>query len=191
MTTRNITKAFRLSTATDRLDGMHWYDYARDYAASLDTDVSRAAGILAALSPQQSWPVNKKMAAEFYGGRRDVHTTDNVVKAERILNGETPLDILGGPKVRAFYANIMGIDTTEAVTIDRHAIMVCEGRVIEGKDNLRSYFSTKRNRQYVSEYVQASKILSRETGTYMTPAQIQAITWVWWRRNHALAKHGD
>lgn len=190
MTTRNVTKAFRLSTATDREDGMAWYDYARDYAASLDSNVERAAGVIAALSPQQSWPVNKRMAAEFYAGRRNVHTAPNVAKALAILNGETPLDILGGPKVRAFYTNIMGIDTHEAVTIDRHAIMVCEGRIIEG-DALRAYFGVKRNRQYVSEYVSAAKILSKETGTLMTPAQIQAITWVWWRRNHAIAKHGD
>jgi hypothetical protein len=185
-----VTKAFRLATDADIDDGMHWYDYARDFAASLDSNVERAAGVIAALSPQQSWPVNKRMAAEFYNGRRNVHTAPNVSKAERILQGETPLDILGGPKVRAFYTNIMGMDTTEAVTIDRHAIMVCEGKVITG-DDLRSYFGTRRNRQYVSEYVQASKILSKETGNYMTPAQIQAITWVWWRRNHAIAKHGD
>lgn len=190
MTTRNVTKAFRLSTAQDREDGLHWYDYARDYAASLDSDIPRAAGILAALSPQQSWPVNKRMAAEFYAGRRNVHTSDNVAKALAILDGAEPLSVLGGPKVRAFYTNIMGMDTTEAVTIDRHAIMVCEGRVIAG-DALKAYFGTRRNRQYVSEYVSAAKILSKETGTYMTPAQIQAITWVWWRRNHAIAKHGD
>lgn len=190
MTTRNVTKAFRLASPADIADGMSWYDYARDYAASLDSNVERAAGVIAALSPQQSWPVNKRMAAEFYDGRRNVHTAPNVSKAERILQGEPPLDILGGPKVRAFYTNIMGMDTHEAVTIDRHAIMVCEGRVIAG-DSLKAYFGARRNRQYVSEYVQASKILSKETGTYMTPAQIQAITWVWWRRNHAISKHGD
>lgn len=190
MTTRNITKAFRLSTDTDRSDGMHWYDYARDFAASLDSDVNRAAGVIAALSPQQAWPTNKSMAAQFYNGRRDVHTGDNVRKAERILNGETPLDVLGGPKVRAFYLNIMDIDSTEAVTIDRHAIMIAEGRLLRDTE-LKAHFGVKRNRQYVSEYVQASKILSKECGTYMTPAQIQAITWVWWRRNRAISKHGD
>lgn len=190
MTTRNVTKAFRLATPADIADGMSWYDYARDFASSLDSNVERAAGIIAALSPNQAWPTNKKMAMEFYNGRRNVHTGDNVRKAERILSGETPLDILGGAKVRAFYTNIMGMDTHEAVTIDRHAIMVCEGRVLRDTE-LKSHFGVKRNRQYVSEYVQASKILSKETGTYMTPAQIQAITWVWWRRNHAIAKHGD
>jgi hypothetical protein len=190
MTTRNITRAFRLSTPTDYADGMAWYTMAREYAGTLDTDVSRAAGVIAALSPQQAWPTNKKMAGEFYNGRRDVHTTDNVRKAERILNGETPLDILGGPKVRAFYKNIMGMDDAETVTIDRHAIMVAEGRIIQG-EALKAYFGTKRNRQYVQEYVNAARILSKETGNHLTPAEVQATVWVWWRRNHALNKHGD
>lgn len=190
MTTRNITKAYRLSTPQDRADGMHWYDDARAFAAILDSDVARAAGIIAALSPNQSWPVNRRMAAEFYDGRRNVHTTNNVNKALAILGGAEPLSVLGGPKVRAFYANIMGLDSAEAVTIDRHAIMVCEGRVMRDAE-LKAHFGVRKNRQYVSEYVSAAKILSKETGIHMTPAQVQAITWVWWRRNHAIAKHGD
>jgi hypothetical protein len=129
------------------------------------------------------------MAGEFYNGRRDVHTLPNVTKAERILNGETPLDILGGAKVRAFYTNIMGMDCAETVTIDRHAIMVAEGRIIRDSE-LKSYFGVKRNRQYVAEYVQAAKILSKESGP-MTPSQVQAIVWLYWRRNHAISKHGD
>ena len=187
MTTRNITKAFRLSTARDRAEGMAWYDGARAYAASLDSDVERAVGIIAALSPLQSWPVNMRMAAEFYDGRRNCGLPDNVVKAERILNGESPNDVLGGKKVRAFFFNIMASGSDEAVTIDRHAIAVCEGRVIP-ETELKSYFGAKRNRQYVSEYVNAAKILSKEFGP-LTPAQVQATVWVWWRRNHAQNKH--
>lgn len=190
MSTRNITKAFRQSTAQDRADGMAWYETARAFAASLDTDVSRAAGIIAALSPCNAWPQNRIAAANFYNGRRDIHTTDNVKKCERILSGEDPLDVLGGAKVRAFYLNIMGLDSDEAVTIDRHAIMVCEGRIIRDAE-LKAYFGVKRNRQYVEEYKRAAKILSRETGQTLTPAAVQAIVWVWWRRNHAINKHGD
>ena len=189
MTTRNITRAYRLSTAQDRHDGAHWYDYARDFAASLDTDVSRAAGIIAALSPLQQWPVNKSMAQQWYEGRRNVHTAPNVAKAQAIWDGATPLDVLGGRKVRAFYSNIMGMDTAETVTIDRHAIMVCEGRVIN-ESEIKKYFGVRKNRQYVDEYIRAAAILSREFGP-LTPREVQATVWVWWRRNHSTLRIKD
>jgi hypothetical protein len=95
--------------------------------------------------------------------------------------------VLGGKKVRSFYFNIIGSGSDEAVTIDRHAIAVCEGRVIPEKE-LKAFFGVKRNRQYVSEYKSAAKILSKEYGP-LTAAQVQAIVWVYWRRNHAQNKH--
>lgn len=182
MTTRNITKAYRLSTTEDRRAGEGWYAEAYDYAANLDpTNVSRAAGIIAALSPLQHWDVNKRQAAAFYEGRWSVHTTDNVIKCLKIAAGAEPLDVLGGKKVRAFYMNIMGMSEDETVTIDRHAIAVCEGRVIP-EPELKAYFGVKRNRAYVEEYKRAAKILSRELGYRLTPADVQATVWVYWRR---------
>lgn len=189
MSTRNITKAYRLATETDRAEGMAWYAGARAFAATLDSDVNRAAGVIAALSPLQQWPVNMAMAAAMYEGRRNCGLPDNVAKAERILNGESPLDVLGGKKVRAFYLNIIGSGNDEAVTIDRHAIAVCEGRAIPDNE-IKAYFGAKRNRQYVSEYVAAAKILSKEFGP-VTAAQVQATVWVWWRRNHAKNRMSD
>lgn len=190
MSTRNVTKAFRSATEQDRKDGLSWYDSARAFAHTLDPDnPDRAAGIIAALSPCNSWPTNRVAAANFYSGKRDIHTRPNVAKCERILSGETPLAVLGGPKVRAFYGNIVGLDIDETVTIDRHAIMVCEGRQIRDAE-LKSYFGIRRNRQYVDEYRRAAKILSKEFGP-LTPSQVQAVCWVWWRRNHAINKHGD
>lgn len=186
MSTRNITRIFRQTTADDREQGMSWYSGAYAFAASLDTDVERAVGIIAALSPLQQWPVNMRMAAEFYDGRRDCGLPDNVAKCERIFAGEHPEAVLGGPKVRSFYFNIMGSGSDEAVTIDRHAIAVCEGRVIPDSE-LKAYFGVKRNRQYVAEYKSAAKILSKEFGP-LTAAQVQAIVWIYWRNNHAKNK---
>lgn len=186
MSTRNITKIFRLATPDEREQGMSWYAGAYAFAASLDSDVERAAGIIAALSPLQQWTVNMSMAAEFYDGRRNCGLPDNVAKCERILAGERPEDVLGGKKVRAFYFNIVGSGSDEAVTIDRHAIAVCEGRVIPDNE-LKAYFGVKRNRQYVAEYKAAAKILSKEYGP-LTAAQVQAIVWVYWRKHRAKNK---
>lgn len=188
MTTRNITKAYRLSSEEDRQSGEMWYARAKAFAATLDTDVSRAVGVIAAISPMMPWPRNQSLAAEIYEGKRSGCLSANLSKAVAILNGADPLDILKGEKVRAFYLNIMGIDSDEAVTIDRHAIMVAEGRNLS-KAELR--FTKGRMRQYAAEYRNAARILSKETGRHLTPAQVQATVWVWWRKNNSLAYHGE
>ena len=53
--TRNILRTYRQATDAQRHEGMTWYDEAHNLAASLDSDVDRAAGIIAALSPQTPW----------------------------------------------------------------------------------------------------------------------------------------
>ena len=188
MSTRNITKAYRLASEDDRRAGEQWYARAREFAATLDTDVSRAVGVIAAISPMMPWPRNQSLAREIYAGRRDGCLSANLNKAVRILNGESPLDVLSGEKVRAFYLNIMGIDNDDAVTVDRHAIMVAENRNIPS-DALK--FNKGAMRQYASEYRNAARILSREVGYPLTPAQVQATVWVWWRKNHSLSYHGE
>lgn len=182
MTTRNITKAYRLSTGADREAGEGWYDSARAYAATLDSDVSRAVGVIAALSPMMPWDRNMILSREVYNGKRSGCLSANMAKAVRILDGEAPDVVLSGAKVRAFYLNIMGIDNDEAVTIDRHAIMVAEGKRIDGK-SLK--FTKAVNRRYADEYRRAALILSKEFGRPLTPAQVQATVWVWWRKGHA------
>lgn len=52
----------------------------------------------------------------------------NRAKAWRIANGADPALVLGGPKVRAFFANITG--DHDAVTVD-----VWAARAAEGRDN--------------------------------------------------------
>jgi hypothetical protein len=54
-----------------------------------------------------------------------VHTRTMRAQAWRIAQGERPLDVLNGPKVRAFYANITG--NLSAVTVDTWAARVAEG----------------------------------------------------------------
>ena len=86
MSTRNITKAYRLASEDDRRAGEQWYARAREFAATLDTDVSRAVGVIAAISPLMPWPRNQSLAREIYAGRRDGCLSANLNKAVRILN---------------------------------------------------------------------------------------------------------
>lgn len=186
MSTNNIVKAYRAASDEDRLAGETWYASALAFCQTLDPEnVSRAAGVVAALSPMLSWPRNMVMAENVYAGERSGCLSANIAKAVRILDGEDALDVLRGTKVRAFYANIMGDPDT--VTVDRHAIMVADDRTYTS-DELK--FTAGNVKRIAAEYREAARILSDETGRTLSPAMVQATVWVWWRKTHALANHG-
>lgn len=103
-------------------DGEQWYRESRKFARYLARQygggLARAAGIIAALSPQVQWHVNKRMAEHVMqdGTPGEGCLGANADKAYRIWMGERPLAVLGGPKVRAFYRAIMGDD--DSVVLD-------------------------------------------------------------------------
>jgi hypothetical protein len=103
-------------------DGLTWYReskrYARELSRTYGGGVGRAAGIIAALSPQVQWSVNKRLAEQVMrtGSTEEGCIEANAMKAYRIWMGERPLRVLGGPKVRAFYRAMMGDE--DAAVID-------------------------------------------------------------------------
>ena len=128
-----------------------WYESAAATAAALCTfapthlpTTDHAAALIAALSPQTSWPANVELAyhaAELAQDGEPIsdrlpHYEDCTKKAAAVLEhgealsrspiGSVPLQhcsaVLGGRKVRSFYANIARPLSPGPVTIDRHAI---------------------------------------------------------------------
>lgn len=99
-------------------DGAAWYAVARRecrrMARAHDVTLATAAGVVAALSPRVQWSTNLKLADQTLAQRGTDAPAPrgamlaNYRKADRIANGERPLDVLGGPKVRAFYRALMG-----------------------------------------------------------------------------------
>jgi hypothetical protein len=171
--------------------------------------VERAAGVIAALSPRLAWRKNveyAKMAYRlFYSTPGVKHPLQsqavflqsiptlkaNALKAFRILSGEESDDVLGGPKVRAFYFTIVNPSDPRAVVVDRHAVDVAFGEVL---DDARRGVALGRKGAYDSVsalYRRAAVVISRETGQEWTPAEIQATTWTYWRRERAAAYHGE
>lgn len=169
---RNITRAFRKATPAHMAAGLGWYAEAYRVAAQIWPErPDLAAGVIAALSPRCQWSTNQVWAAAVVHAARTgqacpaVHTTAMRAHAWRIANGEAPLDVLNGPKVRAFWANIMG--DTNAVTVDVWAVFVATG----SKD--AAQISTPaRYAAVAAAYRRAAAILG------VTPREVQAATWV-------------
>lgn len=169
----NVVRCFESATADEMRDGMNWYQDAHSFARSLDTDVWRAAGVIAALSVQKQWNVNMRMAERAYetGVVSGNFTTMNA-QGQRILNGEHPLEVLGGDKVRAFCAAIATNGMSDIAVIDRHAHDIAMGRVFT--DATRN-IGKRLYRVMAMHYGEAAK----EVGVSVN--QIQAVTWVRWR----------
>jgi hypothetical protein len=191
--TDNILRAYVLADDSDINDGIDWYGRALELAIELDpTNPRRAVGIIAVLSPMTSWPMNVRRAREVYATGTTSGLTNNVRKAERIFNGENPDDVVSGEKVTSFFHNILGDDAR--VTVDRHAIDCAYGKVQTDDERSKAVKSTKARDGYGiirDAYKHVAQIISNETGKVITGAQLQAIVWVYWRRNVIPNFYGD
>lgn len=179
----NIRRSFLLASPGEVADGMFWYPTAHTFATGLATKhgitVAQAAGIVAALSPQVSWERNLVLAETLCELRTAKTLGASVYKALAILDGADPLDVLGGPKVRAFYACILEPNTALTVCIDRHAYDVAVGQVTGDK--------ARGSLERVGEYgriADAYRTVANEFG--VMPHQVQAVTWVSWRNRKAV-----
>jgi hypothetical protein len=178
MLTDNIARVFETADQTSIETGMTWYDEAHTFARMLGGNkFHRAAGIIAALSPMSGWANNKRKAAQLYrtGDATGLGLYRNADKALRIYKGEDALDVLGGKKVRAFFATIVEPAGDHDPVIDRHAFDIAVGRVTSDKE--RSTLSRKGEYERFAEAYRTVAI-SNSIGA----AQLQAITWVSWRK---------
>ena len=170
---RNITRAYRNATPADAAAGLGWYAEAYRVAADIWPErPDLAAGVIAALSPRCQWSTNVVWARAMVNAARSgaatppaVHTTAMRGQAWRIANGEAPLSVLNGPKVRSFWANIMG--DTDAVTCDVWAVFVALGRKDETMVRTQARYDL-----VASAYRRAAAIVG------VSPRECQAAVWV-------------
>jgi hypothetical protein len=170
-----------VATAEDLASGLGWYDRARAMAEEMSAEyglsVAHCAGVIAALSPRCQWATNvaaaRKMIAAAVAGEEMPVTAgimSNRRKAWRIACGEDPDAVLSGPKVRAFFANIMGDKRT--VTVD-----VWAARAAEGRDDPRAPVR-RRYRLLVEVYRHVADAHG------MHARDVQAAVWTVYRRQH-------
>ena len=188
----NILAAFFAATDTEILYGSRWYADALSVCSTVaqatDLPVSTVAGVTAALSPNNRWERNQRDAAALCRAFSSGTLADaaavkvstfhgNKHKALRILAGESPLDVLGGLKVRAFYSCILGDD---AVCVDGHAFAIWLGEYVPTTKTPK--ISPKLYASIAAAYGQAAETINTVTGSNYSAAQIQAITWTVWQR---------
>jgi hypothetical protein len=194
--TRNISAMLQLATAADIHEGKEWYDRAYKYALRLihtyPISMGQAVGVIAALSPNNKWERNcidaDRLIDTFIQGGDltacKVCTYGKMKqKAVDILSIESPdseaiENILSGQKITAFYQSIMG--QTSAVCVDGHAYSVFMGQRIP--TSRTPSISPALYDAIVRSYKLVSERSTELCGEYLTPVQVQAVTWVTFRR---------
>lgn len=177
-----IREVFKRATTQDLADGLSWYSYAHFFSHSMarqyGVSVEQAAGVISALSPRNKWERNLSDAERSiksfltHGSIQCTVSTfgSNKLKAEEILSGKPVEEVLVGLKTWNFYNNILDPMDENFVTIDFHAVNIYEGS-LDVKSLSKGYYKT---------VVEAYKDAAYELG--LIPNQLQAVTWVVWRR---------
>jgi len=191
MTIENIKTIYELATPEERKHGFTWYKIANTeclkIANKFEMPLYIVVGVVAALSPNNKWDRNitngHDLIEAFINGDHmesvKVSTYHKMKeKAWCILESmpdyEETKRQLNGQKIVCFFENIMGEDTC---TIDGHARNIYYGERI-GLTNDKTNIGKKEYQFLQSEY----KKLANEYG--MKAYEMQAITWVVWRRIH-------
>lgn len=175
----NILKAYAAASEADKAEGLSWYPRARRYSEDLGARYGIAArvvsGVIAALSPMTNWEQNLKDAENLLrlGARAVVGTyKSNKRKALKMLKGAEPANNLGKYKTLSFFECIEG--NPAQVCIDRHASAIAYGRKLT--DAERGALVGVNYERLQNAYRRAAQALN------LKPAELQAITWVYWRK---------
>jgi len=186
---QNILDVYHRADADVLRNGLAWYLDAHRFALSAGAKdaryLSRNAGIVAALSPLNGWENNKRKALEVIrnrgrivigpDGSNGIGLSKNVEKAVAIYKGAHPLDVLGGLKVRSFYATILDPTGDVDPVIDRHAFDIAVG---EKTNDIRRGILSRKGvyHEFAKAYRNAAKVAG------IGSSQMQAVTWVQWRK---------
>lgn len=205
---KNIRAMRRKAKPADVAHGIAWYaeayEQCRVIADRYDLPIYIVVGVVAALSPNNRWSINVTNADDLINAWHNDDTPDNVsvctynamkLKAWSILeqmpdryeeNDTLIVDevktILNGKKIVCFYENIMGDDTC---TIDGHARNIAYNERVNLTDNKTS-IGVKEYANLQDAYrIAASRC--KVNGRRMKAYELQAITWVTWRKLHGIA----
>ena len=196
----SIIAMYFSSSKVDRVKGKNWYSNAYSIACTLgkkyDTHSNTVSAVISALSPSNKWNRNVEDAEMMLRANAyDLDLTEckpstygnQKLKAIAIIEGNVSDDdslkgILNGQKTKSFYANISTNGKTDDCTIDGHSYNVWNGTVTNLNDV--PGMTPKTYRMIQDDYRTAAKIISEIEGETLKASEIQAITWVAYRRIH-------
>jgi len=198
MSVQNIIATYQMATTEEIKDGVTWYRKAyldcRKIAIKHTVSTHIVVGVVSALSPNNKWERNLVNADELIGAYINGDGIDSIKvstyhkmkeKAWHIL-GQMPRKddvtfILNGQKISSFYQNIMGYDTC---TVDGHARNIYYAER-ESLTDPKTNIGKKEYAMIQQAYVEAGSML-KVNGQALKAYEVQAITWVTWRRIHGI-----
>lgn len=193
---RNFTDVYDLTSDLERARGAGWYTFAwnqaRAYAEThwhhgTQRRTAQAAAILAVTSQNTGWDRNLELAVAVFRAKGDLTGGTFAPvrdKCSRLFHGEDPWQVIGGPKVRAFYACIIAQGNCDDVVIDRHMAHIAFGQILEANQRNTKLRQTKSRDGYgacVDALRQACRYINQRDGAHWTPAKLQATLWCAWR----------
>ena len=194
ITTKNIIAIYKLANPSEIKHGLTWYVNANTdcmkIANTLELPLHIVIGVVSALSPNNKWERNIINAQDLCTAFMNGQDMDSIKvstyhkmkqKAWHILETMPSYDetitILNGKKIVSFFRNISGDETD--ITIDGHA------RNIYYND--RQGLTTPNTNIKKNEYLDIQKAYLRASKKLGVKAyELQAITWVAWRRIHGI-----
>ena len=195
---REIVAKFTLATSQEVQLGVDWYpsalDIANRIAVKYGVSAETAAGVIAALSPNNRWERNIVDAENIIkcwaagGTRSDLLAvkvcTYGKMKEKAIDILTTPIGVniketLKGKKIVEFF-NCITNPLLNDVCIDGHAYSVWFGQRLTMKEV--PAIGKKLRSQIKTDYRDATAFINEELGTYYSASTIQAITWVTHKR---------
>ena len=196
----SIIAMYFSSSKVDRVKGKNWYSNAYSIACTLGKKYgvhsNTVSAVISALSPSNKWNRNVEDAEMML--RANAYDLDlneckpstygnQKLKAIAIIEGnvsddETLKGILNGQKTKSFYANISTNGKTDDCNIDGHSYNVWNGTVTILNDV--PGMTPKTYRMIQDDYRTAAKIISEIEGETLKASEVQAITWVAYRRIH-------
>lgn len=194
--TRHIAAMLQLASQADLAAGIEWYARAEllghRLADTCGCTFEQAVGVIAALSPNNRWSRNCQDAeamCQAWAVGADPETVKvctygvNRAKAATILAMDEPSQaaiatVLNGRKVTAFFLSITG--RPDAVCVDGHAYAIWLGQRVTTTKT--PSLGVKLYAEISRAYVLVAKRSVALCGEQLSPAQVQAVTWVTYRR---------
>ena len=195
---REIVAKFTLATSQEVQLGCDWYASAFKISCRIANKYGlrpeEAAGVIAALSPNNRWERNIIDAEAIIKCWAAGGTDEDILavkcctytamrqKALDILTRDIPIvEILNGAKIVEFF-NCITNSALNDVCIDGHAYSVWFGQRLTMKQVPN--IGKKLRQQIKTDYVDATSFINEELNESFTAADIQAITWVTHKRIH-------